>query len=133
MSAHIHHFTPRPNLVAERAAALTDPTAMALNALGELAKTACWLAARGYVINGTSTGKGRIYLSDGHYLRRHETCPCILVRYHHGIVADLAAENVGRYTANDGTTRVLYRGSNPAWPKVAIYWTYAERGPICAA
>lgn len=132
MSASIHHLKPRQDPVQQRAQQqLTDPNAIALNRLGQLAKSACFLAARGYQIKGTSTGLGRVYLSDGHFLRRQDGAS-VVIQHRPGIFADLSGESVGSYTAADGSTKRVWRTTNPAWPDVAIYWTSEEDHPKCA-
>lgn len=132
MSANVHHLKRRPDPVTARAMEMTDPQATALNDMGQLFKAAAWLAARGYQILGTRTGQGRLHLSDGHMLRQHDHGTGILIQPKPGIFADLGAETVGRYTCNNGITRLVMRASNPAWPRVSIYWT-SEDHPKCAA
>ncbi len=128
MTASIHPLRLDP--VQQRAQQqLTDPNAIALNRLGQLAKSACFLAARGYQIKGTSTGLGRVYLSDGHFLRRQDGAS-VVIQHRPGIFADLSGESVGSYTAADGSTKRVWRTTNPAWPEVAIYWT--EEHTKCA-
>jgi len=133
MSAKVLPMKPRNPIQARAAMELTDPTAIALNDMGQLFKAAAWMAARGYEILGSCTGRGRLYLTDGSTLRRPEQGPSLQVRARPRLFADLDAVNVGQYSGNDGT-HLVFRGVNQAWPKVAIYWTQKQEGGTpCAA